>query len=143
MPSTHRPSFHVDRSVRLVPVNGLVGVNDPFSRHVLLGGGKTGMDACIWLLDNGVEPDPIRWIRPRESWLLNREGFQPLEQVTSSVEGLSHDVEAAAGAESAEDLFHRLEACGRMIRIDDQVVPTMYRCATVNYAEVAQLRRVV
>lgn len=49
--------------------------------YAVLGAGKTVADACIWLLDNDVEPDRIRWIRPRDAWFYDRRHFQPLEQV--------------------------------------------------------------
>ena len=42
------------------------------------------MDACNWLLDNGVPPDAIRWIRPRDAWILDREYQQPLDLVPRS-----------------------------------------------------------
>jgi hypothetical protein len=60
----------------------------------VLGAGKTAADACIWLLDNDVEPDRIRWIRPRDAWFYDRRHFQPLEQVSAIMEGLSLDAEA-------------------------------------------------
>ena len=41
-----------------------------------------------------------------------------------------------------EDLFNRMEACGRLVRLDPDVRPTMYRCATVSRPELEQLRRV-
>lgn len=142
VPATHAPSFQVDPAVRVVPVNGLVNVTEPYSSYVLIGAGKTAMDACLWLLDNGVEPARIRWIRPRDAWLLDRAGWQPLELVASIMEGLSLELEALAAAESVDDLFARLESCGRMLRLDDQVSPTMFHGAIVSQAEVAALRRV-
>jgi hypothetical protein len=52
-------------------------------------------DACIWLTDNGVEPDEIVWIRPREPWMLDRAVVQPDPAVATT---LAADVlEAAAG----------------------------------------------
>jgi hypothetical protein len=45
--------------------------------HVIVEGGKTAMDTALWLLDQGVDPDTITWIRPRESWLLHRAHVQP------------------------------------------------------------------
>ena len=35
-------------------------------------------------------------------------------------------LEAAAEAESVEDLFRRVEACGQLVRLDPNVEPTMY-----------------
>lgn len=126
--------------VRFVPVSGLTAVAEPVAGYVLIGGGKTAMDACIWLLERGVEADRIQWVRPRDSWLLDRAGWQPLTKVTSIFEGISLELEALAHAESVDDLLARLEACGRLLRLDESVTPTMYRCATVSTDELAQLR---
>ena len=47
----------------------------------MIGAGKTAMDTCCWLVDNGVDPDAIRWIRPRDSWTNDRAAIQPLRLV--------------------------------------------------------------
>ncbi len=140
VPSTHTPSFEVEQNVRLIPINDLVALAEPGSGYTVLGAGKTAMDACGWLLENGVEPEAIRWIRPRDTWLLDRAFQQPLELVGSLMEGLSLQVQAAACAENVADLFHRLEACGQLVRLDPAVEPTMYRCATISQAELERLR---
>jgi hypothetical protein len=140
VPSTHMPSFAVDPNVRLIPINDLVALSDPGSGYTVIGAGKTAMDACGWLLDGGVEPEAIRWIRPRDTWLLDRAFQQPLELVGSLIEGLSLQVQAAACAENVADLFHRLEACGQLVRLEEAVEPTMYRAATISQAELERLR---
>ncbi len=140
VPSTHTPSFAVDPNVRLIPINDLVTLSEPGSGYTVLGAGKTAMDACGWLLDSGVEPEAIRWIRPRDTWLLDRAFQQPLELVGSLMEGLSLQVQAAARAENVADLFRRLEACGQLVQLDPAVEPTMYRGATISQAELEGLR---
>jgi hypothetical protein len=141
VPATTPPAFEVADGVRLVPVGGLVeGAGS--DRYVVLGAGKTGIDAVVWLLGNGVPPDRVTWVRPRDPWLLDRAGVQPLDQVGSVLEGFSLDLEALAGATSLADLFVRLEERGRLLRIDPDVEPTMYHCATVSQGELALLRQV-
>jgi hypothetical protein len=140
VPSTHTPSFAVDPNVRLIPINDLVTLSEPGSGYTVLGAGKTAMDACGWLLENGVEPEAIRWIRPRDTWLLDRAFQQPLELVGSLMEGLSLQVQAAACAENIADLFRRLEACGQLVRLEETVEPTMYRGATISQTELEGLR---
>jgi hypothetical protein len=140
VPATHTPSFEVDSNVRLIPINDLVTMTEPGSGYTVMGAGKTAMDACSWLLDSGVDPEAIRWIRPRDTWLLDRAFQQPLELVGSLMEGLSLSLEAAVQAENVDDLFRRLEACGQLVRLDPTVEPTMYRCATVSQAELESLR---
>jgi len=142
IPATHTPSFGADPGVRLIPVNDLVRQTGPVSGYTVIGAGKTAMDACLWLLDGGVPPEAIRWIRPRDAWLLDRMYQQPLELLTWLIEGVSLCLEAAAQAEDVTDLFARLEGCGQLVRLDPAVEPTMYRCATVSQDELASLRRI-
>ena len=142
VPSLHSPSFTVDPGVRFMPVNDLVSVDEAGSGFTVIGAGKTAMDACTWLLDNDVDPDLIRWIRPRDAWLLNRAYAQPLEFVGAMLEGVSLNLQSAAEAETVEDLFLRLEACDQLMRLDPSVSPTMYRCATVSQGEIESLGRI-
>jgi len=142
IPATHVPSFDADPGVRLIPVNDLVGLDSPASGFTIIGAGKTAMDACMWLLGASVPPDAIRWVRPREAWLLNRAFQQPLELVPRLIEGVSLYLEAAAHADDVSDLFRRLEDCEQLIRLDPDVQPTMYRCATVSQAELERLRSI-
>jgi hypothetical protein len=142
IPATHTPSFDAEPGARLIPVNDLVKLTGAASGYTVIGGGKTAMDACSWLLESGVPPEVIRWIRPRDAWLLDRAFQQPLDLVTWLIEGVSLYLEAAAQAEDVSDLFDRLEACGQLVRLDPAVEPAMYRCATVSQAELASLRRI-
>jgi cation diffusion facilitator CzcD-associated flavoprotein CzcO len=142
IPATHVPSFDIDPDARFIPVNDLVTISEPARGYTVIGAGKTAMDACSWLLDHGVEPDAIRWIRPRDAWMLDRAHAQPLDLVTAIIEDVAAQLEAAADAESVGDLFARLEANGHLIRLDERVEPTMYRCATVSTSELEQLRSI-
>lgn len=142
VPRTTAPPFDLEDGVRCVPVHGLAEVEDPPSDYVVVGAGKTAMDACLWLLQGGVPPERIRWVKPRESWLVNREFVQPGERVGSIVEGLSLQMRAAAEASSLEDLFGRLEDARQLLRVDSSVEPTMYKLATVSEAELEELRRI-
>jgi NAD(P)-binding Rossmann-like domain len=140
IPATHVPAFDADPGARHIPVNDLVKLDGPASGFTIIGGGKTAMDACLWLLDAGVPPEAIRWIRPRDAWLLDRSFQQPLELVPKLIEGVSLYLEAAALADDVHDLFRRLEACGQLTRLDLDVEPTMFRCATVSQTELLRLR---
>ena len=105
IPATRIPSFAADPGVRLIPVGDLVRLTGPASGYTVIGAGKTAMDACIWLLGSGVPPEMIRWIRPRDAWLLDRAFQQPLELVTWLIEGVSLYLEAAAQAEDVTDFL--------------------------------------
>ncbi len=143
VPATHPPRFAVADGVRCVTPTELVRLREPARGHVIVGGGKTAMDTALWLLAQGVDPDTITWIRPRESWLLNRVNVQPTMAFAHRVlAAITAELEAARDAASLSDLFVRLEAAQLLQRIDPTVQPTMYRCAIVSEAELAQLRRI-
>jgi hypothetical protein len=142
IPATHSPPFEVASGARFVPVNDLPAAAQAGCSYAVLGSGKTAADACIWLLDNDVPPDRIRWIRPRDAWFYDRRHFQPLEQVGAMMEGFSLDAEAAAAAANLGDLFERLEASGRFVRIDPERPATMFRGTMLSAGEVAALRQI-
>jgi hypothetical protein len=143
VPSTHPPKYSVAPGVRFVPLNDLPKVAQPQADYVVVGSGKTGIDACLWLLEQGVGPERIRWIMPRDAWLLDRAKIQPGDEFFfDTIGSLARLFEAVAAADSVPDLFNRLEAGGELVRIDPSVRPTVYRCATISQDELAQLRRI-
>lgn len=142
IPSTHTPGFEIDVGVRCIPVNELVRSEHSAGGYAVIGAGKTGMDACTWLLDNGVDPGEISWIRPRDAWALDRGAYQPRERVGSFIIHYAASVEAAATATSIPDLFRRLEECHELKRLDSSVEPTMYRAPFLSDLELEQLRSI-
>ncbi len=150
VPSTHVPKFSVATGVDLVPPNALPGLWERTAagqprpqRFVVLGAGKTAMDACIWLLQSGAEPSSIQWVVPRDSWLVNRMTTQPgPDFFMQTIGNQAEQMAALASATSIDDLFLRLEACGMLLRVDESRVPSMFHFATVSPAEVAVLRRI-
>jgi putative NAD(P)-binding protein len=146
IPATHTPAFTVDGDTKLIPVGKLIDQANAPGGYTILGAGKTAMDACSWLLDNGVDPDLIRWIKPREAWTFDRASWQPRDLVVSTFEILSLGIEALSQAEGLTDLFRRLEACEAIARVDPTVEPTMFRGATLSKAEresLGQISRVI
>jgi NAD(P)-binding Rossmann-like domain len=142
IPATHAVPFDVAAGARVVPVNGLPAAAQSASCYVVLGSGKTAADACMWLLARGVERDRIRWVRPRDAWFYDRARFQPLQQVAAVMEGNSLDAEAGAHATDIEDLFERLEASGRLVRIDPAWPATMFRGTMLSARELEILRQI-
>jgi len=142
VPATDPPPFEVAPDARCVPVGELVEISAPPDRFVIVGGGKTAMDAVTWLLGQGTAADAITWIRPRETWLMNRAVFQPGEGAIETFSGVVRELEAVAGAESVDEAFLRIEEAGVMLRIDLDRTPTMCKGPTVSEAELEGLRRV-
>jgi hypothetical protein len=142
VPSVRPPVYDVAPGVRCIPPNDLPTIARPADGYVVVGAGKTGADACLWLLANGVDPDEISWIMPRDSWYLDRAQIQPGEFFANTARGFVEQFRHIAQSTSIDDLFDRLEAGGLLLRIDTSVRPTMYRCSTVTRAELEQLRRI-
>ncbi|MCT7657540.1 NAD(P)-binding protein [Mycobacterium deserti] len=143
VPSMRAPSYSVADGVDCVPPNDLPRVREARDRYVIVGAGKTAMDACLWLLRHGVEPRRLTWIKPRDSWVLDRAAIQPGKQFAKGVlRDFANQLGAVFEAESLPDLFDRLEAKGCLMRIDTSIDPTMYRCAILSQAELTELRRI-
>ncbi|BBY45824.1 NAD(P)-binding protein [Mycolicibacterium celeriflavum] len=143
VPSMRRPSYAVAPGVDVVPPNDLPRIREARDRYVVVGAGKTAMDSCLWLLRHGVAPSRVTWIKPRESWVLDRAAIQPGREFAQVVlRDFANQLAAVREAESLPDLFDRLEDKGCLQRIDRSVEPTMYRCAILSQAELSELRRI-
>ena len=142
VPSMRPAPYAVAPGVDCIPPNELPRFTAR-ERYVIVGAGKTGMDVCLWLLRNGVSPQRLTWIMPRDSWLIDRVTLQPGPTFIKKFrDNYGATLEAIEAATSVEDLFDRLEAAGTLLRFDGSVRPTMYRCATVSQPEYDQLRRI-
>ncbi|MGV0793119.1 NAD(P)-binding protein [Mycolicibacterium sp. XJ1819] len=143
VPSMRAPSYTVAAGVDCVPPNALPRLQKSRDRYVVVGAGKTAMDACLWLLRHGVEPDRLTWLKPRDAWTLDRATVQPGGQFAKrALADFANQLAAVRDAQSVPDLFDRLEADGCLLRIDTSVEPTMYRCAILSQAELEELRRI-
>ena len=144
---THTPvgqgaGFEVEPGVRCIAPQDLPTAEVADS-HVVVGAGKTAIDTVLWLLNEGRPPETIRWIRPRDPWLLNRALFQPRRDLLVQVlTGWAGEMEAAAAAADVDDLFLRWEAVGTMRRLDPNATPSLFHCAFVSDGELAVLQRV-
>ena len=132
VPATEPPPFEVAEGVRCIPVGELVGVDEPPAGFVIIGAGKTAMDACTWLLEQGTPPDAITWIRPRDAWLMNRANFQPGAGAIDTFEGVVLELEAVAASASVDEVYERLEQAEVMLRLDPTVQPTMGKGPTAD-----------
>lgn len=143
VPATHTPNFSIDDGVKFIPINDLVRQNQPPKDYVIIGGGKTGIDACLWLLQNGVNPDLITWIMPRDAWFVDRKNTQPtMESFANTMGSQAALMESLAQASDRDDAFDRLEASGYFMRLDPNVRPTMFHAATISSAEADVLRTI-
>ena len=142
IPLHHVPGFTVAPGVTLVPPNGLVDLGEPADRFTVIGAGKTGIDTCVWLLEAGVDPERIRWLRGRDPWQYDRNFLQPLNLVGSVMRLRARWVETAAAAKDGRDFARRLEDAGVFVRIDPSTEPLAFRGATVSPREIDALRTI-
>ncbi len=142
IPATSPPPFAVSDGVRCVPPSELGRLEQPPERFVIIGGGKTALDTCVFLLERGIAARAISWIRPREAWWMNRKFQQPHTLLPDFFEGTALQLEAMAQAGSDGELFARVEAEGVVLRIDPKLTPTKFRGAITSEPELDLLRRI-
>ena len=142
IPATSPPPFEVADGVRCLPAGEITRIGERPERFVIIGAGKTALDACVWLLEQGVPASAIRWIKPREAWWLNRRFHQPHALLPDFYRGTAIQFEAMAQATSVQDIFARLETEQFFLRIDPSVAPSMFRGAVISEAELGLLRRI-
>ena len=58
--------------LRIIPYFQFSYVFKENFRYVVIGAGKTGLDALLQLLDTGVSPESILWIISQDCWYFNR-----------------------------------------------------------------------
>ena len=135
VPATNQPSFAVAAGVNCVPVNGLSHVARPWERYCVVGGGKTGIDAVLHLLDHGTDPARISWIVSNDNWFVNRDIFD----IFFSADGMWSFMEPILEASSRQEALHNLERAGHLLRLDPGIEPQRCRGASVSREELARL----
>ncbi|HSH11200.1 MAG TPA: NAD(P)-binding protein [Ilumatobacter sp.] len=140
VPATTPPPFGVASGAHVVSVGELARLDATPSDYVIVGSGKTATDAICWLLVNGVSPDRVVWVRPRDPWMLNRARVQPDPLVALAL--AADTMAAAVDATSPDEIFLRLEAAEVLMRVDPGVVPTMAKTPTLGAWELDLLRTV-
>jgi NAD(P)-binding Rossmann-like domain len=147
VPATHKPCFEIAEGARLAVPGDLPKLwreADNLPEHyIVLGAGKTAMDTVVWLIEAGVDPGRIGWVRPRDSWMFNRRFLQPAH---AALEGLIHFQEAlvlaAASSASGDEMLAKLGEQNIMLRIDPDVAPSMFHYAVISEGEIDMLRQV-
>ena len=132
------PPYQVEEGVNQIPVNGLGNIQVSWDTFVIIGSGKTGLDAICYLLDMNVLPDQITWIVTNDCWHLNRKVYN----MKNMWAGLEEQFLSVLESENINDAFLKYEEKGIMLRIDKNHWPTKIRAATINEEQLQQLRSV-
>ena len=149
-----------EASINCIPVNSLSDASFKRTSHyVVIGGGKTGMDAIVYLQTQmNVDPNSIMWIVPSDAWITAR------EQIGSCMEFLHTCTEIAKqkykngegndSAKSLEELvksedffqngFLEWERSGKVYRMKAMPtqLPTKFKDATLCKKEMAVIKKV-
>ena len=92
----------------------------------------------LWLRERHVEPERIRWVVPRDSWLIDRPFALGLRGV-----GLSKMIDflqLLLKSTTVDDYYDSLERNGFLWNLDPGVKPVKNRGATVTAGDVDSLR---
>ena len=138
VPSTHKPKFEVAQDVPLIPINDLVNHHDKWEKFYVIGNGKTGMDAILYLLNKGVSQNNIHWICPNQAWLFHREDLQVGKVAAVVLE----QADILRTTKNVDEFFLAMEKNAGIIRLDKNKLPKKWRCATVSTPELEQLRQI-
>ncbi|MEM9726109.1 MAG: NAD(P)/FAD-dependent oxidoreductase [Pseudomonadota bacterium] len=143
VPKTTPPPFPVDPEARLIGPHELPALATEHSDFVVIGSGKTGMDAVTFLIGIGARAEQIRWIAPRDPWVYNREGLQAHpSHLKRMVELTAAQLDAMAYAASVDEFEDRMDQGEVWLRVDPAVRPTMFHAACASKRECAALRSV-
>jgi hypothetical protein len=142
VPATSPPPFEVEDGVRVAHPGEIARLDDRPDRYVVIGGGKTALDTCVFLLESGVPAAAITWIKPREAWWMNRRFQQPYALSPDYLRGIALQMEAMAAGRSVSEILERLEADGVFLRVDPTVGAPMLRGAIVGEGELRLLRQI-
>jgi hypothetical protein len=147
VPSMRKAPFPVHESVCLKPVNDLPNAmkSGTFDKYVVIGAGKTGTDAIIYLLENNINPESITWITSRDVWYFLRDGYLPKSRPKSEFWKFAHDnfFEPLLLASSVKEIFLNLEKAGTIGRLDPNgPFPEVFKGPTIDKKELDALRTV-
>lgn len=160
IPSLSPPKFDVDKSITMMTPNQIFDLNEseskkkggwkiPFvgcvggsadngrttkNRHfIVLGCGKTAMDTVVFLQETmGVQPSAISWVIPNDVWMLSRGGGDPSGYVRALLKHKNDKDKAILD----------LEEKGAFVRLDKNVMPTVFRFPVIGKEEVAIMRKI-
>ena len=139
IPATKSPDYSISDGVNLVPINKLSDLNKSWKRYVIIGAGKTGLDAILYLLDNNVNPEKIVWIVPNDCWYFNRDSVSDLSNLHKIFPEFYGAVLASV---DVNDAYKKGEKIGHFMRLDKDIWPNKMRAATVSSKEMEKIKNI-
>ena len=139
VPSTKSPEYSVSDGVNLVPVNNIADIKTHWRRYVVIGAGKTGLDALLYLIENNVDLKNIVWIVPNDCWYVDREGFFDMENLWPPTRLIFDNI---IESKDINDVYRRGEALGQYMRLDKNIWPTKMRGGSMTKKEMEKIRQI-
>ena len=124
IPANTPPNYQVHEGVNLIPVNGLVKLNKSWERYMVIGAGKTALDAIIFMLRRGVDPDRICWVISNDCWYFSREAFMKDKGGPGHFMKQLFDTVLEESTTSPDQCLFDCEKKGLLMRLDKGIVPT-------------------
>ena len=83
---------------------------------LIIGGGKTGIDAILYLIENDVASENIQWIVPNDSWYIVRDGFEDISKFCAL--WVYQTLENIITSKDVNEVYKRGEKVGLFMRLD-------------------------
>ena len=138
IPAERPPNFPVDSAMHCVPINALASLTRPWNHYVVIGAGKTGIDAILRLLEDLVDPSDITWIMSHDPLLLNRD---MMNRDVFPVE-FPRQLRLTRGISTADEYLNVFEKHNWIMRLDPTIETEHFRCTSVDMCELAKIRRI-
>ncbi len=108
--------------------------------YCILGSGRTASETALFLLEENIRPERIRWVKSREAWALSAATQNPSPerfkvQATLSLDGLR----LMSLAQTEHDLYLGLERLGVLRRISPDAAPNGFSQQMLTATDAAKL----
>ena len=138
VPEKDTPRFTHDDDVLVIAPKDLSAVWSVASglhdKYCVLGAGSVAVETVGQLLRFGVKPSEICWVKPRDTWFLNRDTFNPRAWLNT--------LQAIAETTEPQRLGTSLEKAGHLIRVFSDETPTKFHADVAAPAQLAPLRTI-
>ena len=143
----HIPCFSYSDPVtvlhpRNVPSNRAF-IDRQFDTYCILGAGRMATDAALFLLEEKILPDQIRWVKSRETWALSAPQLAAAPASFKDNASLSLDgLRLMSQMQTSKELCLGLERLGLLLRTSSGVEPWGFSQQIITAAEAARTRTI-
>ena len=146
VPSMRKPSsfFPVHNDVNVIPINDLPAAKESgkFTNYVVLGAGKSGIDAVLELLRRDVDQSCIKWVISRDFWFLLRDGMYANNAALENTDRLFLPL-LEESTTSMKQVFLAMEKEGIWGRLDPNgPFPPVFKGSAIDISELNLMRSI-